>query len=102
MQSNSIFGDFFLSSEQKLEKELFNLKFTAKSLERESKRCEKNEAAQKTKLKQAIKKGNMEGAKIYAQVIDDVRIFFGLRTHPMPVFLDQSNPSHVLLVQSCA
>ena len=32
-----------------------------------SKKCEKNEKAQKLKLKQAIEKGNMEGAKIYAQ-----------------------------------
>ncbi len=95
MQSNSIFGDFFLSSEQKLEKELFNLKFTAKSLERESKRCEKNEAAQKSKLKQAIKKGNMEGAKIYAQVVVMFASFFWTLG---PVYLDQCNPSNVLLV----
>ncbi|CAI5731661.1 unnamed protein product [Hyaloperonospora brassicae] len=50
-----------------LEDELFNIKFTAKTLLRNSKKCEKNEAAQKTKLKKAIAQGNMEGAKIYAQ-----------------------------------
>eukprot|EP01029_Cantina_marsupialis_P029660 TRINITY_DN781973_c0_g1_i1.p1 TRINITY_DN781973_c0_g1~~TRINITY_DN781973_c0_g1_i1.p1 ORF type:complete len:202 (-),score=89.72 TRINITY_DN781973_c0_g1_i1:184-789(-) len=49
-----------------LQKTLFNLKFTAKSLERESKKCEKNEKAQKKKVATAIKKGNMEGAAIYA------------------------------------
>jgi len=32
-----------------------------------SKKCDKNERMQKLKLKQAIEKGNMEGAKIYAQ-----------------------------------
>lgn len=43
------------------------MKFTAKSLIRNSKKCEKNEKAQKLKLKKAIEKGNMEGAKIYGQ-----------------------------------
>jgi len=50
-----------------LENQLFNLKFNAKQFERMSKKCEKNEKAQKLKLKQAIEKGNMEGARIYAQ-----------------------------------
>jgi len=50
-----------------LENQLFNLKFTSKQLVRQSKKCEKNEKAQKLKLKQAIEKGNMDGAKIYAQ-----------------------------------
>jgi len=47
--------------------QLFNLKFTSKTLVRNSKKSEKNEKAQKSKLKQAIEKGNMEGARIYAQ-----------------------------------
>ncbi|KDO18892.1 hypothetical protein SPRG_15844 [Saprolegnia parasitica CBS 223.65] len=50
-----------------LEDELFKMKFTAKSLLRNAKKCDKNQAAQKTKLKKAIEMGNMEGAKIYAQ-----------------------------------
>jgi len=50
-----------------MEKQLFNLKFTSKQLQRQSKRCEKNEKANKLKLKQAIEKGNMDGAKIYAE-----------------------------------
>lgn len=50
-----------------LENQLFNLKFTSKQLERQSKKCEKNEKAQKLKLKKAIEKGNMDGAKIYAE-----------------------------------
>ncbi|RLN63466.1 hypothetical protein BBJ29_004661 [Phytophthora kernoviae] len=55
------------SRKNKLEDELFNMKFTAKTLIRNAKKCEKNQAAQKLKLKKAIEQGNMEGAKIYAQ-----------------------------------
>lgn len=50
-----------------LENQLFNLKFTSKQMVKMSKKSEKNEAQQKLKLKQAIEKGNMEGARIYAQ-----------------------------------
>ncbi|XP_070569104.1 charged multivesicular body protein 1b-like [Ptychodera flava] len=50
-----------------MEKHLFNLKFAAKDLARQSKKCEKEEKAEKLKLKKAIQKGNMEGAKIHAE-----------------------------------
>lgn len=50
-----------------LDKHLFNLKFAAKDLERQAKRCEKSEKDEKVKLKKAIQKGNMEGAKIHAE-----------------------------------
>jgi charged multivesicular body protein 1 len=50
-----------------MEKHLFNLKFAAKELERNSKRCEKEERVEKTKLKKAIQKNNMEGARIHAE-----------------------------------
>ena len=50
-----------------LEKTLFNLKFSAKNLQRESKKCVKLEAEEKTKLKRAIQKGNTEGARIHAE-----------------------------------
>lgn len=50
-----------------MEKNLFNLKFAAKELERNSKKCEKEEKAEKLKLKRAIQKNNMEGAKIHAE-----------------------------------
>ncbi|XP_078001403.1 charged multivesicular body protein 1B2-like [Glandiceps talaboti] len=50
-----------------MEKHLFNLKFAAKDLERQAKKCEKEEKTEKTKLKKAIQKGNMEGAKIHAE-----------------------------------
>ncbi|KAJ3064043.1 Charged multivesicular body protein 1a [Podochytrium sp. JEL0797] len=49
-----------------MEKHLFTLKFTAKQLERNSKKAQKDEAAEKAKVKKAIQQGNMEGAKIYA------------------------------------
>merc|ERR1712002_968113 len=50
-----------------MEKHLFNLKFAAKELERNSKKCDKEEKAEKLKLKKAIEKGNMEVAKIHAE-----------------------------------
>lgn len=55
------------SRKNKLEDELFNMRFTAKTLLRNSKKCDKSMAVQKAKLKKAIEQGNMEGAKIYAQ-----------------------------------
>ncbi|KAL1409646.1 hypothetical protein Q8F55_003642 [Vanrija albida] len=50
-----------------LEKALFQLKFTAKSLQRQAKKANKDETAEKNKLKAALQKGNTEGARIYAQ-----------------------------------
>lgn len=54
-------------SQAAMEKNLFNLKFAAKELERNSKKCDKEEKAEKLKLKKAIEKGNMEVAKIHAE-----------------------------------
>eukprot|EP00193_Tetraselmis_chui_P005201 CAMPEP_0177767752 /NCGR_PEP_ID=MMETSP0491_2-20121128/9314_1 /TAXON_ID=63592 /ORGANISM="Tetraselmis chuii, Strain PLY429" /LENGTH=197 /DNA_ID=CAMNT_0019284431 /DNA_START=154 /DNA_END=747 /DNA_ORIENTATION=- len=51
----------------KLLDQIFNLKFTAKQLNRQAAKCEKEEKAEKNRVKKAIEKGNMEGAKIYAQ-----------------------------------
>ncbi|XP_022108977.1 charged multivesicular body protein 1b-like [Acanthaster planci] len=50
-----------------LEKNLFQLKFAAKQMDRNAKKCEKEEKAEKGKLKKAIQKGNMEGARIHAE-----------------------------------
>lgn len=47
--------------------QIFNLKFMAKQLSRAAVKSEKEEKAEKLKIKKAIEKGNMEGAKIYAQ-----------------------------------
>ncbi|GAB6026230.1 Charged multivesicular body protein 1a [Chamberlinius hualienensis] len=50
-----------------MEKYLFNLKFAAKELQRNSKKCEKEEIVEKNKLKRAIQKNNVEGARIHAE-----------------------------------
>uniref|UniRef100_A0A8D3E7S7 CHM1B protein n=2 Tax=Scophthalmus maximus TaxID=52904 RepID=A0A8D3E7S7_SCOMX len=49
------------------EKHLFNLKFAAKNLERNAKKCDKEEKTEKNKVKKAIQKGNMEVARIHAE-----------------------------------
>jgi len=54
-------------SDRKLMEQIFNLKFTSKQLVRGSKRAEKDEKTEKLKVKKAIEKGNIDGAKIYAQ-----------------------------------
>ncbi|EFJ48540.1 hypothetical protein VOLCADRAFT_60422 [Volvox carteri f. nagariensis] len=51
----------------KLLDQIFNLKFTAKQLARSAIKAEKEEKSEKLKVKKAIEKGNMEGARIYAQ-----------------------------------
>lgn len=51
----------------KLLDQIFNLKFTSKQLSKEARKCEKNEKAEKLKVKKAIEKGNIDGARIYAQ-----------------------------------
>ncbi|THW36078.1 hypothetical protein D6D21_08864 [Aureobasidium pullulans] len=50
-----------------LEKALFNLKFTAKQLNRQSAKAGKDENAEKAKLKKAIQQNHGDIAKIYAQ-----------------------------------
>jgi len=52
---------------KQMEKHLFNLKFAAKDLERNAKKSEKSEREEKSKLKKAITKGNMEGARIHGE-----------------------------------
>ncbi|KIY69750.1 hypothetical protein CYLTODRAFT_452372 [Cylindrobasidium torrendii FP15055 ss-10] len=49
-----------------LEKQLFQLKFTAKSLNRQAKKAGKDEGTEKAKLKKALQQGNNDGARIYA------------------------------------
>ncbi|KAF1814781.1 hypothetical protein P152DRAFT_232808 [Eremomyces bilateralis CBS 781.70] len=50
-----------------LEKALFNLKFTAKQLNRQAAKAGKDEQTEKGKLKKAIQQGHQDIAKIYAQ-----------------------------------
>ncbi|QRW16239.1 vacuolar protein-sorting-associated protein 46 [Rhizoctonia solani] len=45
---------------------LFQLKFTAKTLNRQSKKAQKDENTEKAKLKKALQQGNTDGARIYA------------------------------------
>merc|ERR1712198_195692 len=56
-----------MGSMASMEKHLFNLKFVAKELERASKKADKEEKAEKLKLKKAIEKGNHEVARIHAE-----------------------------------
>ncbi|KAI6152222.1 Snf7-domain-containing protein [Pisolithus tinctorius] len=49
-----------------MEKTLFQLKFTAKTLNRQAKKAQKDENAEKARLKKALQQGNTEGARIYA------------------------------------
>lgn len=50
-----------------MEKHLFNLKFAVKDLERNAKKCEKEEKMEIQKTKKAIQKGNTEVARIHAE-----------------------------------
>ncbi|KAL8802168.1 MAG: hypothetical protein Q9200_006676 [Gallowayella weberi] len=50
-----------------LEKSLFNLKFTAKQLNRQAAKAGRDETAEKNKLKKAIQQNHPDIAKIYAQ-----------------------------------
>ncbi|CAN1217968.1 ESCRT-related protein CHMP1A [Linum perenne] len=47
--------------------QIMELKFMAKTLQRQARKCEKEEKADKLKVKKAIEKGNMDGARIYAE-----------------------------------
>ncbi|KAI1317350.1 Vacuolar-sorting protein SNF7 [Mortierella claussenii] len=49
-----------------LDNSLLQLRLTTKQLQRQSKKCAKDEQLEKSKLKKAIQQGNMEGARIYA------------------------------------
>lgn len=50
-----------------MEKHLFNLKFAAKELSRSAKKCDKEEKAEKAKIKKAIQKGNRNIARIHIE-----------------------------------
>jgi len=50
-----------------MEDTLFQLRFTAKQLDKLAKKAEKDEAIQKAKVKKALTQGNVDGARIYAE-----------------------------------
>ncbi|KAH7301716.1 hypothetical protein KP509_23G038900 [Ceratopteris richardii] len=54
-------------SQEKILNQIFELKFTSKGLVRQAKKCEQEEKAEKLKVKKAMEKGNMDGARVYAQ-----------------------------------
>ncbi|KAG4945105.1 hypothetical protein JHK87_041112 [Glycine soja] len=56
-----------MGNTEKLMNQIMELKFTSKSLQRQSRKCEKEEKSEKLKVKKAIEKGNMDGARIYAE-----------------------------------
>ncbi|KAK6123502.1 hypothetical protein DH2020_042766 [Rehmannia glutinosa] len=56
-----------MGNTEKLMQQIMDLKFTSKSLQRQARKCEKEEKTEKLKVKKAIEKGNMDGARIYAE-----------------------------------
>ncbi|PPD92254.1 hypothetical protein GOBAR_DD10798 [Gossypium barbadense] len=56
-----------MGNTEKLLNQIMELKFTSKSLQRQARKCEKDEKSEKLKVKKAIEKGNMDGARIYAE-----------------------------------
>lgn len=55
------------TANDRLMEQIFQLKFTTKQLSRQAKKAEKDEKAEKNKVKKAIEKGNVDGARIHAQ-----------------------------------
>ncbi|OAY78559.1 ESCRT-related protein CHMP1-like [Ananas comosus] len=56
-----------MGNTEKLMNQIMELKFTSKSLQRQAHKCEKEEKAEKLKVKKAMEKGNVDGARIYAE-----------------------------------
>ncbi|WCJ30777.1 Charged multivesicular body protein 1b [Euphorbia peplus] len=56
-----------MGNTDKLLNQIMDLKFTSKLMQRQSRKCEKEEKAEKLKVKKAIEKGNMDGSRIYAE-----------------------------------
>lgn len=50
-----------------MEKQLFNIKFAVKRLERAARKCQKEEREEREKLKRALLKQNTESARIHAE-----------------------------------
>ncbi|CAO2817204.1 unnamed protein product [Amaranthus hypochondriacus] len=56
-----------MGNTEKLMNQIIELKLTSKSLQRQARKCEKDEKSEKLKVKKAIEKGNVDGARIYAE-----------------------------------
>ncbi|CAL0332772.1 unnamed protein product [Lupinus luteus] len=58
----TIMGNF-----EKLLNQIMELKSTSKSLQQQTRKCDEDEKSEKLKVKKAIEKGNMDGARIYVE-----------------------------------
>ncbi|KAF4400489.1 hypothetical protein G4B88_023282 [Cannabis sativa] len=56
-----------MGNTEKLLNQIMELKFTAKSLQRQARKCEKEEESEKLKIKKAMEKGNIDGTRIYTE-----------------------------------
>ncbi|CAN6704892.1 unnamed protein product [Malus baccata var. baccata] len=56
-----------MGNTEKLMNQIMELKFTSKSLQRQSRKCENEEKAERLKIKKAMEKGNVDSARIYAE-----------------------------------
>ena len=56
-----------MGQKHSLEDDLIQFRLTSKQMARSAKKCDKNMATQKAKCIKAMKEGNAEGARIYAQ-----------------------------------
>lgn len=56
-----------MGNTEKLMNQIIELKLASKSLQRQAHKCEREEKSEKLKVKKAIEKGNMDGARIYAE-----------------------------------
>lgn len=54
------------SKQEKMSQMMFDLRFTSKQFEKQSKKCQAKEKKAKAQVKKAIQAGNIEGARIYA------------------------------------
>ncbi|XP_057524749.1 ESCRT-related protein CHMP1-like [Amaranthus tricolor] len=56
-----------MGNTEKLMNQIIELKLTSKSLQRQARKCEKDEKSEKLKIKKAIEKGNVDGSRTYAE-----------------------------------
>ncbi|KAM1648438.1 hypothetical protein ACFX1Q_010456 [Malus domestica] len=56
-----------MGNTEKLMNQIMELKFTSKSRQRQSRKCYKEEKAEKLKIKKAMEKGNVDSAQIYVE-----------------------------------
>ena len=93
-----------LLTTEKLLNQIMELKFTSKSIQRQAKKCEKEEKSEKLKIKKAMEKGNIDGARIYAENVIQKRTeqMNYLRLDVVVALLDtQAKMSTISKFQNC-